>query len=59
MIDRKNNILKLAQGEFVAPENLAVIFAKSTLISQIYIHGDPVKSYLVAVVVPSNAFYGV
>ncbi len=52
-IDRERNVLKLAQGEFVATSRLEGLFvARSPLIRQMYIHGDGAHAYLLAVVVP-------
>lgn len=53
VIDRKKNIFKLSQGEFVAIEKLETIFSESTLVNQIFIVGKPTASYLVAVIVPN------
>jgi fatty acid CoA ligase FadD9 len=53
-VDRRNNVLKLAQGEFVTPAKLAAVFGDSPLIRQIYVYGNSAQSYLLAVVVPAE-----
>jgi fatty acid CoA ligase FadD9 len=55
-IDRKNNVQKLAQGEFVNIWKLEALFAAgSRFIQQVYIQGNSARSYLLAVIVPEPA----
>lgn len=50
IIDRVKNFFKLAQGEFIAPESIENKYlSNNSLLSQIYVYGDPTKSYLVGV----------
>lgn len=51
-VDRRTNVLKLAQGEFVAVSNLEAIYVESPLVRQIFVYGNSERSYLLAVVVP-------
>jgi len=54
-VDRRNNVLKLAQGEFVTLAKLEAEFGNSPLVRQIYVYGNSAQPYLVAVVVPTDA----
>ncbi|MGW5919452.1 carboxylic acid reductase [Nocardia fluminea] len=54
-VDRRNNVLKLSQGEFVTVSRLEAIFAGADLVRQIYVYGSSERSYLLAVVVPTEA----
>lgn len=53
IVDRRKDVVKLSQGEYVAVGPLGATFeGGSPYIKQIYIFGNSHRSYLVAVVVP-------
>jgi fatty acid CoA ligase FadD9 len=53
-VDRRNDVLKLAQGEFVAAGAIGNTFENgSNVIHQIYVSGDAARAFLVAVIVPN------
>ncbi|MUM20353.1 AMP-binding protein [Mycobacterium sp. CBMA271] len=53
-VDRRNNVIKLSQGEFVAVANLETVYVGAPLVRQIFVYGNSERAYLLAVVVPTD-----
>ncbi|KAJ8685548.1 hypothetical protein QAD02_021341 [Eretmocerus hayati] len=53
VIDRKKLIFKLSQGEYIVPEKIEREYEKSQYVDQVFVHGESLKSCVVAVVVPN------
>lgn len=54
IIDRKKEIFKLAQGEYIAPSKLENTYSKSKYVANICIYGDSTKNSIVAIIVPNK-----
>ena len=55
IIDRKKLIFKLSRGEYVAPDKVEQIYMESPYITQVFVHGDSLKSCVIGVIVPNQA----
>jgi|LauGreDrversion4_2_1035121.scaffolds.fasta_scaffold112271_2 long-chain acyl-CoA synthetase len=55
IIDRKKNIFKLSQGEYIIPEKIENKITQSAYIAQSFVYGDSLQHYLVAIIVPERA----
>ncbi|XP_014220347.1 long-chain-fatty-acid--CoA ligase 1 [Trichogramma pretiosum] len=53
IIDRKKHSFKLSQGEYILPEKIENTYLKSQYVHQIFVHGESLKSFIVAIVVPN------
>lgn len=52
IVDRIRSIFKLSQGEYVAAELLSQTYELAKIVNQIFIYGNAMRSYLVAIVIP-------
>jgi len=51
IVDRKKNIFKLSQGEYVAPEKIENIYVQISYIAEVFVHGNSLKNYCIGIFV--------
>jgi long-chain acyl-CoA synthetase len=50
IIDRRKNVLKLAQGEYISPERIEGVYLSAcSYLAQAFVHGDSMQTFLVAI----------
>lgn len=57
IIDRKKNIFKLQQAEYVAPEKVESIYSRVRGVQEIWLYGDSYQNYCLAFMVPNKAAF--
>ena len=55
LIDRKKNIFKLSQGEYIAPEKVESVLLKDPLFAELCIYGDSKESYCILIAAPEHS----
>lgn len=51
IVDRKKNIFKLQQGEYVAAEKVENVYMKCSKLAEIFIHGESTECFVIAIIV--------
>eukprot|EP00330_Aristerostoma_sp_ATCC50986_P012831 CAMPEP_0114599926 /NCGR_PEP_ID=MMETSP0125-20121206/22427_1 /TAXON_ID=485358 ORGANISM="Aristerostoma sp., Strain ATCC 50986" /NCGR_SAMPLE_ID=MMETSP0125 /ASSEMBLY_ACC=CAM_ASM_000245 /LENGTH=173 /DNA_ID=CAMNT_0001807407 /DNA_START=149 /DNA_END=670 /DNA_ORIENTATION=+ len=56
LIDRKNNIFKLAIGEYISPEKIEKTYITSKYVLSAFLYGEPIQHYTIVIVVPEKEY---
>jgi len=54
IIDRKKNIMKIANGEYVAPEKVEIVYNTHHMIAEVFIDAKSTEEYVVGFFVPEQ-----
>ncbi|TPX47220.1 hypothetical protein SeLEV6574_g00968 [Synchytrium endobioticum] len=54
IIDRKKNLVKLANGEYIALEKMEAVYNTSSYVQSLCLHADSEQTFPVAIVVPAE-----
>ncbi|BFU21262.1 long-chain-fatty-acid--CoA ligase, putative [Entamoeba histolytica HM-1:IMSS-B] len=54
IIDRKKNLFKLAQGEYIAVEPLENLYGLYPLLQNVFIYGESTDTFIVGIIVPEK-----
>lgn len=55
LIDRKKNIFKLQQGEYVAAEKVENAYMKCEFVAEVFLHGESTHTFAITMVTPHKA----
>ena len=54
IIDRKKNIMKIANGEYIAPEKIENVYVTHPMVTEAFIDGKSTEEYIVGFIVPDK-----
>jgi len=57
IIDRKKNLFKLSQGEYVSPEKVENIYIEYPYLAEAFVHGTSLKDFCVGIFVVDPVFF--